>query len=67
MEESIVDLQTRLAFQEAGLEELTLTVVRQQRTIEQLGQELERLRRQLRAAVESNILAPHEDTPPPHY
>ncbi|GMR06195.1 MAG: hypothetical protein BMS9Abin25_0779 [Gammaproteobacteria bacterium] len=44
MQETIIDLQTRLAYQEDSLEAVNLTVVRQQSAIEQLQKEILRLK-----------------------
>lgn len=43
MQETIIDLQSRLAFQESSLEDINLTVVRQQSEIEVLKKEIVRL------------------------
>ena len=44
MNETIMDLQTRLAFQESSLEDINLTVVRQQNEIEVMKREIVRLK-----------------------
>lgn len=67
LEQRLVDLESRLAFQDAGLAELGEVVLRQ-------GRELERLQRKLDAALNDlDRLRPllHADAadepPPPHY
>ncbi|HEC16691.1 MAG TPA: SlyX family protein [Sedimenticola sp.] len=67
MNKQLTDLQTRLAFQEDGIEELNRTVARQARELDELRHELEELRRQLRALTPSNIASEAEETPPPHF
>ncbi len=64
----IEDLQSRLAFQEDALEELTLTMVRQENRLKALEQELEQLKRQLRE-LERNQATPGgaAQERPPHY
>jgi len=67
MESQLTDLEVRLAYQEASLEELTNTVVRQDQTIVELRAEVEALARQLRELTPSNVASMDEETPPPHY
>lgn len=67
MESKLTDLEVRLAYQEASLEELTHTVVRQDQTIAELRAEVEALARQLRELAPSNVASMEEETPPPHY
>jgi uncharacterized coiled-coil protein SlyX len=59
MDERLVDLETRLAFQEDSLRALHLAVARQQQSIERLHQELRQLRQQLLATGPGDA-----DTPP---
>jgi len=67
MESKLTDLEVRLAYQEASLEELTRTVVRQDQVIAALRAELEALARQVRELTPSNVASMDEETPPPHY
>ena len=67
MESRIVELETRLAFQEHTLQELNDVVTRQQQEIQQLGRELEALRAQIRALAPTLVAERGEETPPPHY
>ncbi len=67
MEEHLIDLQTRLAFQEDSIEALSRAVARQDGEIRQLQAELETLKQQLRALAPFNIASEAEETPPPHY
>lgn len=67
MESRITDLEIRLTHQEAALEELTLNMLRQQKTIETMGRELEQIKRLLRDLAPSQIAPLSEETPPPHY
>ncbi|MES9900543.1 MAG: SlyX family protein [Sedimenticola sp.] len=66
VQDDIIDLQTRLAFQEDALQELTLTTTHQQNLIDMLQRKVLNLEEQLRS------LEPQEgmDTineRPPHY
>ncbi|MEW6500022.1 MAG: SlyX family protein [Thermodesulfobacteriota bacterium] len=57
MEERLIELETRLAFQEKTLEELNEVVTRQQEEIDRLGEEVGRLTARLRpllAAAEAD-------------
>jgi SlyX protein len=65
MEEKIIDLEVRAAHQEAALDELTRTVLKQQQMIESLQNELEQLRKQMRQFSPVRDLA--DEAPPPHY
>lgn len=67
MNQRIVDLETRLAFDERTLEELNDLVYRQQQTIDRLVEDVARLREQLRLLAPSLVLTPDEDSPPPHW
>ena len=69
MNESIIDLQTRLAFQEDTIEDMNLTIVRQQKEIDLMQKEIFQLKelveeiRGSRTAGEGEI----EHEVPPHY
>ena len=67
MNETIMDLQTRLAFQEESLEMINLTVVRQQSQIETLQREIIRLKEMIDDIREANSSEPNTDELPPHY
>lgn len=62
----IIELQTRVAFQDEALQTLSDTVARQQRLLEELQQDVEELQRQLRALQPSEVEGETEP-PPPHY
>ncbi len=67
MSEEITDLQTRFAFQEDAMQELSHTVVRQEREIKELQGVVEQLRKQLRALTPEMVTSPSGETLPPHY
>lgn len=62
-----MDLEIRLTHQEAALEEMGVTLLRQHRDISELRDIVDRLQRQLRDMSESNVASAAEETPPPHY
>ncbi len=61
------DLESRLAFQEDHIHQLTLTVNRQQRVLDALLREMQGLRRQLLAVAPQPANPPDDEGPPPHY
>jgi len=63
----ITDLEIRLSHQEAALEELTDTVLAQQRALHALRTELEYLRSLLREAAPGIVGPAADEPPPPHY
>ncbi|MET0014216.1 MAG: SlyX family protein [Sedimenticola sp.] len=67
MNEELIDLQTRVAFQDEAIQELTLTVTRQQNQISELQTALQQLRQQLKNLTPSQVASADEETPPPHY
>ncbi len=67
MEQRLVELETKLAFQEQAMEELNTLMVQQRRELEQLAETVENLRQRLAAANISAVCDESEETPPPHY
>jgi len=67
MEERLIEVETRLAFQEDTLQALNAVVARQQQAIDQLRREIEALRDQLKAMAPGLVASRSEETPPPHY
>ena len=69
MEARIIDLESRIAFQEDAIQALNLTVSRQQRRLDELQDEIAALQTLIRQmAMQSSPLAdPADETPPPHY
>ncbi len=66
-EAHIIDLETRLTYQEAALQELNDVIVRQQKMLDNLDAQLEVLRQQLRAQAQFDVLPASQEPPPPHY
>jgi SlyX protein len=67
MNERLVELEVRVAFQEHTLQELNEVVTRQQQQIDRLTQELATLKAQLATVAPSLVIPKEEETPPPHY
>ena len=67
MEERLIEVETRLAFQDDTLQALNAVVARQQQEIYRLRREIEALKAQLQAMAPSLVASRAEETPPPHY
>ena len=67
MNDEIVELQTRLAFQEDSIHELSMIVARQQQTLDQVVPLLQRLQLQVSALTPPDVTDPGDEPPPPHY
>lgn len=65
LEQRIIELETRLSYQDHTIEQLNEVVTAQQRQIDRLEAGLRGLRAQ--QAEGSQIRRPDEETPPPHY
>ena len=67
MNDRIIDLESRLAFQEEAIHTLSETMIEQQRTIDSLSNTVEALRRRLQALEPSPLQPGETEPPPPHY
>ena len=67
MDKEIVELQTRLAFQENASLELSDVLARQQGEIAALTAALDSVQMQVREALQMESQTPAEESPPPHY
>ena len=67
LQETIMDLQTRLAFQEDSIDSINLTVSRQQSRIDLLQREVLRLKEMLEDVRGSQGDAASVSELPPHY
>ena len=66
MQNELVELETKLAFQEDMTQSLSLTIAKQQQELLEIKRDIEELQTQLRALAPS--LTPGAiDEPPPHY
>lgn len=66
MESRLAEIEVKLSFSEDLLEELSRTVYRQQRQIDQLQQELRVLRQQLQTDIPAEPPGSRDEIPP-HY
>jgi SlyX protein len=67
MNDTIADLQSRLAFQEHTLDELNLVVARQRDELDRLRKEVELLRDLVRELNAPPVGDAGAEPPPPHY
>jgi SlyX protein len=67
MEERLIELETRMAFQDNTLQTLNSVILRQQKEIDALRHEIEVLKTQIRTLAPSLVASSAEETPPPHY
>lgn len=67
MENRITDLEIRLTHLEAAIDELTDTVLRQQKALQESGEQLEFIKSLLAEISPEAVRPQSEETPPPHY
>jgi SlyX protein len=67
METRLIELETRLAFQEDTIQQLNSVLARQQQDILRLERAVEDLTAQLRALAPALVAQRGDETPPPHY
>jgi SlyX protein len=67
MENRLIELETRLAFQDHTLQELNSVIVRQQQEIAALTREIEILKAQFKTLAPELVASRGDETPPPHY
>ncbi|MHB8741924.1 MAG: SlyX family protein [Sulfuricaulis sp.] len=67
MNERLVELEVRVAFQEQTLQELNKVVTRQQQQIDRLTQEFATLKAQFSIVAPSLVIPQDQEIPPPHY
>lgn len=67
MEESIISLETRFAFLEETVNEMSKVVYDQQKQIDRMTLTILTLEEKLKDLSPSNIMDSKDETPPPHY
>ncbi len=67
LEERIIELETKQAFQDDLLNELNDIVAEQSQTISALMREAYEIRQLVKNMAPSNLASIGEETPPPHY
>ena len=67
MENKIIDLQTRLSFQEETINALNIIITDQQQQLDQLREDLRLLNLRIASVAESSSVSDEKEPPPPHY
>lgn len=67
MEERLIELETKISYQEHIIGELNEVVTEQQRQIDRMEKELKRIQTHLKGISGSGLARPDEEAPPPHY
>jgi SlyX protein len=67
VEDRIIELETRLAYQEDLLQTLNDQIAEQQLMIDRQTMQIAQLRQQMLAANPSTVVDASQETPPPHY
>jgi SlyX protein len=67
MEDRLIELESRMSFQDQTLQELNDIVAAQQQELGALRMALQDLDRRLRALTPPPLAGAEDETPPPHY
>jgi len=67
MEDRLIDIESRLAFQEHTLQALNDVIAHQQQEIDHLTRQLQHAQEQLRNLATTLPTGPQDEPPPPHY
>ncbi|NWF36696.1 SlyX family protein [Mariprofundus sp. KV] len=67
MEERLIELETKISYQDHLIGELNDVVTRQQNQIDRLEKAMSRLHEQMKSGSDSGLARPDEEAPPPHY
>ena len=67
MNERLIELEVRVAFQDQTIQALNEAVTHQQAQLERLTRELVRLRAQLTSQAPALVIPADQEQPPPHY
>lgn len=67
MEERLIELETKISYQDHIIGELNDVVTRQQKQIDRLEKAMAQLQDYLKQSAQSGLARPDEEVPPPHY
>lgn len=67
MNDRIIELEVRVAFQDQTIQALNEAVTQQQAQLDRLTRELVRLKAQLTSQASSQVIPADQEQPPPHY
>lgn len=63
----LMELQTKVAFQDQTIEELNQALIHQQFALDKLQNQVRQLAEKLQGVAGSQVASRAEETPPPHY
>lgn len=67
MQQILIELETKIAFQEQTIEDLNQALIQQQFAIDKLQLQVRNLAEKLQGISASNVASRAEEVPPPHY
>lgn len=67
MEERIIELETKISYQDHLIGELNDVVTSQQKQIDKLEKQVRRMEQHLKGLAGSGLARHDEEAPPPHY
>ena len=67
IEELLIQLESKIAFQDATIEELNQVVTQQKIEISRFKEALKIVTERLKSSQSSMLARPEDETPPPHY
>lgn len=67
MENKIIDLESKLAFQDETINKLNDVITDQQQQLDQLREEIRLLGLRIASVAQSSTAAEEKEPPPPHY
>ncbi len=67
MEKDIIDLQSKLAFQDETINELNVVITNQQNQLDQLREEIRLLNLRIASVAQASTASEEKEPPPPHY
>jgi len=67
LEDRMIGLETKISYQDHLVQELNEVITSQQKQIDALEVNLQRIRDYLKQGQETQLARPDEEVPPPHY
>lgn len=67
MENRIIDLESKLAFQDETINDLNEVITDQQQQLDQLREDIRLLNLRISSVAESSSVSEEKEPPPPHY
>jgi SlyX protein len=67
MEDRLIEMETKIAFQEDSIQKLTEAANRHEKELYLLTREIKNLRAHLSGQADAQLQDPKDEPPPPHY